>query len=715
MPKHEELLKEIRERFQACTEAWSEIRSEAQKDMRFISGDPWDPAERKAREDAKRPCLALDELNQYTNQLINNLRQNKRGIKVNPVGAGATDKTAELRENIIRGIEYKSKAQAAYITAYENAVQRSYGYFRINADYVSETSFDQEICIKRIPNPDTVWPDPDGKEADGSDWDYCFVTDVIPRKEFKRKYPKATIQDFQPNEISVARAWFPSRQVQIAEYWKVKKTERKLLLLDEQGTTAYLDEYPGAKLEPKKGTDEDSDDQELVMEDGKRFPVLNVRECEDREVCQYITNGIEILEEIPVVGKYIRIVPVFGKEIYVDDGSGSKRMLLSLIRLGRDPQMGYNYLRTREIEEAGLTPLVPFQGYEGQFEGHEAEYQKANREPIAFLQAKAQLDATGTAVLPLPTRTPFTPNFQAYELAAEGMRRSIMSAMGISPLPTAAQRQSEKSGVALERIEQQQDIGSFHFPDNFERSLEHAGRIINDLIPLIYDTTRDVGVRKADETHAVVKINSPHVDESGQEVHHQTSVGEHEITISSGPSYQSQREEVSEFANLLLSQMPQLGQQVIDLIIKMRDMGPLGDEMAERLTPPAFQKNAQNNPAALQQQLQQAHQVIQAGQAVIQQLQQEKQAKVVENEYALKMKKLDTDAKVLIAEIQTKAQEKLERGQMYMEVWKEMHGAAHETAMQAGQQSHEQDLAQQAQQAAQVQAQQQQSSQGVQQ
>ena len=143
--------KEIRDQFSHDTAELEEIRREANKDMRVIEGNPWSDDDRLQRTDAGRPCLSFDELGQYMNQAINDVRQNKRGIIVTPVGGGATDKTAEFRQGKIRDIEYRSNAQQAYTTMYGNAVQRGYGFLRLVPRYVQESvsepdagSFDQE-------------------------------------------------------------------------------------------------------------------------------------------------------------------------------------------------------------------------------------------------------------------------------------------------------------------------------------------------------------------------------------------------------------------------------------------------------------------------------------------------------------------------------------------------------------------------------------------
>ena len=65
------------------------------------------------------------------------------------------------------------------------AVTGSFGYFRIVTDYASDNSFEQEIFIRRIANPLSVYGDADSNEPDGSDWNYCFVVEEVPRDAFR--------------------------------------------------------------------------------------------------------------------------------------------------------------------------------------------------------------------------------------------------------------------------------------------------------------------------------------------------------------------------------------------------------------------------------------------------------------------------------------------------------------------------------------------------
>jgi hypothetical protein len=603
------LLAEIRRRWTYAADAWREIREEGATDMRYVAGDPWDPKDRKARVDAGRPCLSLDELGQYVNQLINDVRQNERAIKVTPIGDGANEHTARVRADLIRQIEYRSNAQQAYTTTFENAVQRSFGFHRVTARYVSDHGFDQELVIEPLPNPDDVTPDPDSIKSDGSDWRYCFVRESRTHEEFKREFPKAQIASFDTELIASAPQWLTESKVYLAEYWTKEVKRRELLALRVATTGGGTTEQIVFADELEKG----------ALERISKENILRRRPVDETSVVQYLTNGVEILKKTDWPGKRIPIVPCYGKILYVDEGAGSKRKIMSMVRLARDPYMLYCYYRTCEAELVGMTPKTPVIGYTGQFRGHEDKWATINATPHAYIEANPFTESTGTQVLPLPTRQPYDPPIQALEIGAESARRAIQSAMGSSPLPTSAQRRNEKSGVALKQIEDTAQKGSYHFIDHYDEAIQATGAILNELIPHYYDTARDVTVRKADDTAQQVRINDPQSPDPEAQQPLLTTQGEHDVTIATGPSYDSEREAASDFADLLLQQ-PQVFALIAPLVIKLKNLGPIGDQIAEILTvmaPPQVQailnkgKNAQGPDAAqLQQQLAEAIQMV---------------------------------------------------------------------------------------------------------
>jgi Phage P22-like portal protein len=605
--------KEIREAFQEYRSEWKDIYDEGQEDMRYIAGDPWDPADRQAREDAGRPCLSLDELNQYVNQYVNNLRQQKLGVKVTPKGNGANDDDAKNRANLIRGVEDESNAPSgAYITAAESAASRGYGFAVLRTEYKDESSFDQTIRIERVANPDTILINPFYKQANASDISDGFIVDRILKTAFKEKYPKAKITNFTGEIMgeSGVSDWITEKMVQEGEYWKIEHDYKTLLLVESPNGPVILSE----------------DEYEKMSADlGAKTRVIRDRRVPIPKVMQYMTNGLEILDEIPWAGSRIPIISCFGKELYLNEGGRAVRKLMSLIRLARDPQMLFAYLATQECEEAGMVPKVPFVGAKGQFESDSETWEEINKVPHSYVQYDIVIDGVSGAALPAPTRPQYVANFQQYEIAKDSARRSIQSAMGITPLPTAAQRSNEKSGVALDKIETQESVGSFHFGDNFKMGFLHnMGWQINELITPILDTQREEPITKPDGTHATMSIvgktSHPLNDQGVYDVqglpedHYHTGKGDFGVTISDGPNFQSEREEQSEFVDHLIANWQTLGvppgvaNKVLAKMIRMKDLGQVGDDIANLLDPPDASNlppEAQAQIAQLQGQLQQ--------------------------------------------------------------------------------------------------------------
>lgn len=664
--KDAKLLKEIRERFTYACRAFKEIKDEAEIDMRYVTNQPWDPTDLMQRKGSGRPALCIPEIPQYLSQTKNQLRQNPRGIKIEPIGEGANDKSAEFRQNLIRGIEYDSNAQRnAYTPAFENCIERSYGFFRVTRKYVSGT--DRQVChLKGILNPDSVVYDPDYTEADWSDAMYCFVVEPIPWDKYKIRWPGAERKDFSTEDQTIAPDWIQSECVLVAEYWRVS--------MDKKGK---------------------------------------------RSIKLYITNGVEILEKQDELGSLLPIIPVIGREKYITEGGKTKRIIESMVRQARDAQMFYNYTWSNQAEAIKLIPKIPYLGYKGQFESARQAWTECTSVPYAFLEADVVIDGATGQILPLPVRQQMAGDLNSWEATKDSGRRAIQSAMGISPLPTAAQRQGEKSGVALEKIQNEQSVGTFDFTDNFDRALQLAGRVLLEWIPKVYTDERDVGVVSADGQRKVVKINTPqpYPDEKDPSVmqHYQVidqdgePVGDHGVTISTGPSYQSQREAASDFADTLIKELvplsgvlpPMTLSKLISLAIKLRDIGPLGDQMSEIVAGDPQSQMAQGQQAM--QQLQQAQQMLQELKAENQKLWMEKQAKVIEQQGNLAKAQMDNETKIAVAEISTKAQQMSERLEALSDLMQQFHSQAHDVGMQAQDHAQQQSLAQQQAQNAQVQ------------
>jgi hypothetical protein len=651
-----ELLLEVRDNWRIDDQEWSDIREEGDKDIQCLTGGLWeamDPKGAQQRKDANRPMIALDELNQYTNQVINDLRANKRGIKVDPKGNGASEKGALFLQGKIRDIEYKSNSHQAYTTLAENMIQRSYGWLEVTSEHVTDTAedfsiFDQELVIKPVVNPNQITPGAHSVSSDGKDLTRLWVRESRGIEEFKREFKGAKLTGFSPEEQRAAPGWIKGQTIDVAKYW-TKRSAGKKTRIALKPTVAGGEPQLFWKDELKKHFK-----GEIPSE-----MVLKSREVESFKVCNYLTNGFEILETNEWPGQSIPFVSGYGKIVFVTQGGETKRKILSLVRLARDPQMLMAYLATCEAELVGMTPKFPYFYWDGSLTPAALQLlQRSLHEPIAGIPVK--LPTVQGAPVTFPMRQPYEPPIQALEILKESVRRSIQSAIGASPMPTQALRHNEKSGVALKQMEDSAQKGSFHMVDHYDEAIARTGEICKENIRYFLDTARQTSYRMKDDKPAMVRINDPRtVDAQGQPLPHvqqnqdagldphiDTSVGDFDVTISVGPRMDSEREAASDFIDTLVGSKviemagPQKGLKIVAQSIRAKNLGPQVDAIADVLDP-----ENQNDPAQTQQQLEGAkHQIQEMGQA-LQQLTIEKHAKVLD---------IQSKEKIAAAEIASK-------------------------------------------------------------
>ncbi len=555
----EELVRQARARFQEAEEAEREIRAEARKDLRFIGGKQWEERVRLERERSGRPALTFNRLPSYLHQVINDLRQSEVALQVLAVDNGADTETAEVIGGLFRHIETYSDGDIAYETAYDYSVSCGFGYYRISTDFVSEDSFDQEILIEAIPDPFCVYYDPQARRYDRADARFAFVVERMSREEFKRRWPnsEAVSTNFWDGDIHHTAGWITDSQVQVAEYWDVRTTPRKLLLLSSGetvigGSRDAIERLRAAGVEVKRE-----------------------RVVHQRTVYSSLINGAEVLESERWPGKWIPIIPVLGKELIVDD----ERLLFSLTRHARDPQQLYNAYKTAQAEAVMIAPKAPYIGAEGQFEGHEREWETANRALHAYLEYKPT-DLAGNPAPP-PQRNNYEPPIQALSVGALQAADDIKATTGIFDASLGA-RSNETSGIAIQRRQVEGDTANFHFSDNLARSMRHSGRVILDLIPKIYDTERWVRIIGEDEAEKVIRVNALFQDDAGKEHRYDLGVGRYDVRISTGPSYTTKRQESFSMLTDFARAWPKLLEIGGDVVFRHWD-APGAAELAKRL------------------------------------------------------------------------------------------------------------------------------------
>jgi len=615
-PEQEEILREAKERFQNCVEAESSSRNESLDDLSFKAGEQWPENIRRDRNEDGRPCLVINRLPGFSSIILNEFRQSRPSLKASPKGDGASRETAEIIQGILRHIEVNSDAAAAYDTAIESAIDIGFGYFRVLTDYERPDSFDQEIFIERIPNSFTVYFGPHGK-LDASDAEYAFVFNDYTPAEFKAEYggdgAETGTDEFTG---SGDQTWFPAKKIRVVEYWRVVKTKKTLYQL-ESGQTCYADKLLDSSV------------------------IVGERETATRTVEFIKLTGKRILERVDWPGEWIPILPVYGEEIILN----GQRRLIGMIRNSKDPQRQYNYMRSAVVEMIALAPRVPFLGAVGQFEGHELKYQQANRRNMPYLEYNPK--SVNGVLVGAPQRQQVEPPIQAASMALAQAENDMKATTMIFDA-SLGQQGPEQSGKAIMARQRQGNTANYGYVDNFNRTMNHLGRILLNLIPKIYSSARIMRIIKPDGSDKLVPINQK-FEENGIKKLYDVRVGRYDVVVSSGPGYQTRRQEAADTGIELVRANPGLMSVIGDLVVKNFDW-PLAQEISDRLKkmlPPQLQEPEEGKGPNLQQM---AGQLEQAGQ-MIEQLTQ----RLNEATQEISTKRMELDSKERIASMQVQA------------------------------------------------------------
>ena len=626
MADQKDLLSLARDRMRACVDAESMGRSDALDDLRFLLGgrNQWPAQAAQQRDLEGRPCMTFNQLPAILQQVTNDQRQNTPGIKVHPVDSGADVETAEVLQGLIRHIEYSSDADAAYDTAVNAAAACGFGVWRLLTEYEAPDSFDQVIKFSRVRNSLSVYIDPFAQCPVASDMRYCFITDLVPKEQFKREYPNAKVTDgveWQGIGDTYKQGWVRDAGIIVAEYYWIELVADTLVLLQD-GSTAWKSEL---------GKDAD-------VVSAKTRPSMR------RTVRWAKITGADVLEEAVIPGSWIPVFPVYGQELDIE----GQVHRWGVVRNAKDPARMYNFWMTSATEEVAMRPKTPYIGAEGQFEGFEQQWANAGKTNSAYLEYKPVSLAGQLA--PPPQRQPMADVPVGVLQMAMHARDNLKSTTGLYDASLGAQG-NETSGRAILARQKEGDTANYHFVDNLNRAIKHCGRVMVEMIPHIYDGERVVRIRGEDEEISSARINTTEAGADGAaRVLNDLTVGKYDVTITAGPSYTTQRQEAAEAMTQFAQSWPKLMDVAGDKVVANMDW-PGAEEIAERIKktiPPGLADDGEGDepqvPPEVQQQIQQMDQAIQG---LTQELEQAQSG--------LEKARIDAESRERVAEINAQA------------------------------------------------------------
>ena len=582
--KDDDIITEALDRFETAADAWDDVYDLALQDVTFVD-DPdgqWDDSSRESRQN--RPCLTFDKLSSSVDRVVGGQMANMPSVKVRAAEEGDED-VAEVYGGLIQQVD--QRGLQAVKTAFKFAVKGGWGCWLVDHDYIDDVSLDQDIIIREVKNPFCVLIDPVIQSQHITEARYGFAFEDMERNEFERTYPDANAADSSFEPINTYDNWLTEDFVRVADYWRIVLEERTLVQLSDG---RVLDE---GEIEPIR--------DELNL---SGVTLGKTRKVQRRKLERYKITAADVLEKVECVGRYIPIIPVFGKTSNV----AGRYVSRGLVRKAKDAQKLYNYSRSVSVELTGLTPKQPYFVTPAMIKGHESRWQNmmTSNDPVLmfnfdngqkpFREAPAQ----GSPAL-----------MQDAQVAAD----DIKATTGIYDANLGAQG-NETSGRAIQGRQFQGEMANYEFQDQLVDALELSGRVMIDMIPAIYDTERTIRILGEDEREEAIAVNKTLMDASTGE-YVQTmdlTTGNYDIKVAAGPSFTTRKQETAEQLSQIVAQNPAMSQLVGDVLFKNMDLVG-GDEVIKRLRSAGVKAGViepnEEEAMAMQQQLQQAQQIEQ--------------------------------------------------------------------------------------------------------
>jgi hypothetical protein len=584
-------LQQMREDYERGITGEQKNREVMQEDIRFTYGDQWEEGARERRERAKKPILTVNRLPAYVAQVVGNRLLNETEIRVHPDNGG-TKEIAELREALIRSIFKNSCADLARDEALKYQVIGGVGYYALEIDYAANDVFDQDIMLKMIPDPFSVVMDELSIEPTGADARWAIVAETMPKKTFEKKYPWASVSSISEDIMQ----WIAGDDIRIASYWRMVEDGTKLLALMADGTVRQVEDEVEAQFLFESGLI-------VARDDGEPY----VREVPNRFAQMYLCSGNDVLE-----GPYnlqVSSIPVFRVPAW-ELRDGDQMVRWGLVRYMKDPQRLHNYWRSVMAEQLVSAPRNKWAATREAVAGFENEWRNSSvsDDPLLMYNAEGGM----------PQRIPPPPTDGA--VMNEAMI-TVQDMRDVSNIHEAAlgMKSNEVSARAINARQQITDLGTFIYHDRLRMADERCAKLINELIPTVYDTQRMVKIVGPDNEAMLALINDPTQPNSD------ITIGKYAVTVTTGPATITKRALAAESMMAFVNAVPQSAAMVMDLVAEAQDW-PKADEFARRfeaMLPDELKPKDEENPEAQQAAMEQAQMQQMTQQLAMQQAQLE--------------------------------------------------------------------------------------------
>lgn len=500
----------------------------------------WEP-EIYSRFDGK-PRYTFDMCAPVVEQIWGEMAQNDFDIRVKPAGGDATKELAQLYDGLIRNIETMSNASRVYASAGKKGIKYGFSAWRIVQDWADVDAFDQDLFIREIQNAvDRLWFDASATQQDMSDAEFCFILDTVSKDEYEKRWPDGSMQSISIDDSGATYA-HKAEKITVGEYLYKKPIKKTLCLMSD-----------GSVLS--------AEDAEAAAEKG--LTIKRTRDRKTYQVCSRFFDGKEWLSDSKeTVFDHLPVIPVFANF----EVNEEKVIYRGAVERLMDAQRVYNYTESRKVEEVALAPKEKKWLTPEQAKGHAAtlstmntnsnpvqQYNHVDGQPAPYSTGGPQMNAGLSEV--------------SQSMAANIERSS--GVFGVNP----ANNQGLQSNVALERLENRGQVGTYEYFAAQEVAINRTAQILVHAIPKVYDTPRQQRVLNEDGSFDLTDLNKSQFNPETRQVEklNDLSVGIYDVTCTIGPAFKNRQQETVKAINELATIDPSIMGQGKDILLNNID------------------------------------------------------------------------------------------------------------------------------------------------
>lgn len=559
----------------------------------FVLGRQWTDDEEDMLKTYKKVPLQFNKLATLVNTLIGEQQQNTPQIETVPLSS-CDEETISIRQVITKDIMLSTDSRKVYQVAFHQACVGGFGAYYLDTAYTHNKSFEQDIVYCTIKDATKAFWDIGAQDTNKIDGMYSGFISKITRQKFKELYgAKLTEELFKGSKVTQSKeeialatqpdaaanpfVWSDEENVTIIDLY-LRKYEKDTLYLLSNGMTvdqAEMDDIikksydiyranmmPMPGMMPGEGIENETEEEQIATDerlmlyyDGIPIRIIEKRNSKKSIIMHYKIAGEYVLDESEFPAEDLPVIFVDQNSYYDKDG---KQVCRPFVIDAVDAQRYLNYLATQSAYVLKISRYDQWIGSKKNVQSLDTQQQWQDPSNVKGMMT---YDESPSGAKPEQVRPPELSQslVSQYQRAMEDLYTST----GLYPTKLG-QEGNEVSGKAIDARTRQGSYTTYVAFNSINRAITAGGKILNQMIPRVYDTERVMTLMMPDSGRQNIVINQQE-DEYGMRIKNSLTKGTFEVRLQAGPSYEGQKQQALESLNMVLAPNPQLFNLFADL------------------------------------------------------------------------------------------------------------------------------------------------------